>query len=117
MTDHPYGWLSLLPPLIAIVLAIVTRRVVLSLAVGIFAGALVMARGRGNPSGNSGHGTVQHLGNSSVAYADRTRPSACVFVHVIDGFADRRHHTMWRNARVGAFGLAPGQHAPTRAID
>ncbi len=45
MNDHPYGWLSLLPPLIAIVLAIATRRVVLSLVVGIFAGALVTTGG------------------------------------------------------------------------
>lgn len=45
MNDHPYGWLSLLPPVVAIVLAIATRRIVLSLMVGIFAGALLMARG------------------------------------------------------------------------
>lgn len=45
MTPHPYGWLSLLPPLVAIVLAIVTRRIVFSLIVGIFAGALLMAGG------------------------------------------------------------------------
>lgn len=45
MTEHPYGWLSLLPPLIAIALAIATKRVVLSLVVGIFAGALVTTGG------------------------------------------------------------------------
>ena len=42
MQDHPYGWLSLLPPLVAIVLAIVTKRVVISLLVGIFVGAGVL---------------------------------------------------------------------------
>ncbi len=41
MTDHPYGFLSLMPPLVAIVLAIATRRVVISLVSGIFVGALV----------------------------------------------------------------------------
>lgn len=45
MTEHPYGWLSLLPPLVAIVLAIATRRIVPSLIAGIFAGALLMAGG------------------------------------------------------------------------
>ncbi len=45
MDDHPYGWLSLLPPLIAIVLAIVTHRAVLSLVVGVFSGALIAAQG------------------------------------------------------------------------
>ena len=45
MTPHPYGWLSLLPPIVAIILAIATRRIVLSLIAGIFAGALLMAGG------------------------------------------------------------------------
>ncbi|MCO6454176.1 MAG: hypothetical protein J5I93_02570 [Pirellulaceae bacterium] len=37
-----YGWLSLLPPLVAIGLAIATRRVVLSLALGVFMGAVLL---------------------------------------------------------------------------
>ena len=40
-----YGIWSLLPPLVAIVLAMVTRRVVLSLGVGIFVGALILSGG------------------------------------------------------------------------
>ena len=43
MEPHPYGWFSLLPPIIAIVLAVVTRRAVPSLMLGIFVGALVTA--------------------------------------------------------------------------
>ena len=43
--DHPYGWLSLLPPVAAIVLAIVTRRAVFSLIVGVFVGALITTGG------------------------------------------------------------------------
>ena len=43
---HPYGWLSLLPSLVAIVLAIVTRRVMLSLLAGIVVGALLTCGGR-----------------------------------------------------------------------
>lgn len=42
MSEHPFGWLSLVPPLTAIVLAILSRRVILSLLIGIFFGALVL---------------------------------------------------------------------------
>jgi Na+/H+ antiporter NhaC len=45
-TDHAYGILSLLPPAVAIVLAMLTRRVVLSLLLGIVIGALVISSGR-----------------------------------------------------------------------
>lgn len=40
--EHPYGPLSLLPPVVAIVMAILTRRIILSLLVGLFVGALIM---------------------------------------------------------------------------
>ena len=43
--NHPYGWISLLPPLAAIALAIITRRILASLLAGIFLGATIMARG------------------------------------------------------------------------
>ncbi|KAA5547214.1 hypothetical protein FYK55_02085 [Roseiconus nitratireducens] len=49
MPDHPYGWVSLLPPLVAIVLAMVSRRAVVSLLMGIFCGALIT--NGGNPVG------------------------------------------------------------------
>jgi Na+/H+ antiporter NhaC len=42
---HPYGWLSLLPPLLAIGLAIATRRVLLSLFAGVLVGALLVSHG------------------------------------------------------------------------
>ena len=45
MTEHPYGWLSLLPPVAAIVLAIATRRVIPSLLAGVLVGALVTSGG------------------------------------------------------------------------
>ncbi|MBP63941.1 MAG: hypothetical protein CMJ62_20645 [Planctomycetaceae bacterium] len=45
-TEHAYGLLSLLPPAVAIVLAMLTRRVVLSLLLGIVVGALVISSGR-----------------------------------------------------------------------
>lgn len=45
MSNHPYGAWILLPPLVAFALAIVTKRVVLSLVIGVYAGALLMAGG------------------------------------------------------------------------
>ena len=39
-----HGFESLVPPLVAIFLAIATRRVVLPLAAGVFAGAVLLAR-------------------------------------------------------------------------
>ncbi len=45
MEPHPYGWFSLAPPIVAIVLAIATRRAVLSLLAGIFVGALLTTGG------------------------------------------------------------------------
>ena len=45
MPPHPYGWLSLLPPVAAIALAIVTRRAFTSLIAGIFVGALITKGG------------------------------------------------------------------------
>ncbi len=42
---HPFGWLSLLPPLLVIFLAIATGRIVVSLILGVFVGALISAGG------------------------------------------------------------------------
>ncbi|MEM8865726.1 MAG: Na+/H+ antiporter NhaC family protein [Planctomycetota bacterium] len=45
MPDHPFGWLSIAPPLATVVLAIVTKRAIASLLAGIFVGALILAQG------------------------------------------------------------------------
>ena len=37
-----YGWVALLPPLIAIVLAIATKQVIVSLFLGIWTGATIL---------------------------------------------------------------------------
>ena len=47
--ENSYGALALLPPLVAIVLCFVTKRVLISLFAGVFAGGLVVAAG--NPFG------------------------------------------------------------------
>ncbi len=46
---HPYGFWSLVPPLVAVVLAIATRRIYLSLLAGVFAGALITSWSAGFP--------------------------------------------------------------------
>lgn len=43
MAEHPFGWLSLLPPVAAIALAILTGRVLVALVGGILLGAVVTA--------------------------------------------------------------------------
>ena len=45
MEPHPYGWLSLLPPVLAVGLAIVTKRAVVSLFAAILCGTLITAGG------------------------------------------------------------------------
>lgn len=40
-----YGWLSILPPIVAIVLALITKEVVSSLLIGIIAGGLILSGG------------------------------------------------------------------------
>ncbi len=42
MEQHPYGWLSLVPPLVAIGMAILTRKILLSLLASVFVGALIL---------------------------------------------------------------------------
>ncbi len=67
MTD--YGFLTLIPPLIAIVLCFITKRVLVSLFLGVFTGSLIMSGW--NPFG----GFTYSLGTvvSSMADQDHTR--------------------------------------------
>ncbi|MFN4268176.1 MAG: hypothetical protein ACK4EZ_05010 [Fervidobacterium pennivorans] len=39
-----YGWLSLLPPVITVALALLTKEVIFSLFAGVFAGYLIVKR-------------------------------------------------------------------------
>lgn len=45
LTQMNYGWLSIAPPLIAIILALITKEVISSLIIGILAGALIYSYG------------------------------------------------------------------------
>ena len=39
--EHAYGWLSIIPPLVAIILALLTKEVLGSLIIGIFSGYFI----------------------------------------------------------------------------
>ena len=60
LTHYSDSLLSILPPLVAVTLAVLTRRVLLSLGLGILIGALLVTRG--NPLD-----TVQYLGLKLMA--------------------------------------------------
>ena len=64
MDPHPYGWLSLLPSLVAIGLAITTRHVVLSMVIGIFAGAIIT--NQGSPFGGISDTLELHLWHALI---------------------------------------------------
>ena len=49
MEPYAAGWLSILPPIIAIVLALITKEVFSSLLIGIFSGAAIYTFGSGVP--------------------------------------------------------------------
>ena len=77
MDVHPYGWLSLWPSLVAIVMAIASRRVVLSMLAGIFVGALLM--NQGNPAFALGDTLEIHLWKPLIE-EDRLRVFAFTLV-------------------------------------
>ncbi len=98
MSEHPYGLLSLLPPLVAIVLAVATRRVILSLLLGVFVGALILASGR-----------------LDVAVA------ATLEDHLWPSLTDESHlrvfaFTLLMGALVGVIQRSGGMHAMVRAL-
>lgn len=41
--EHSFGWLAILPPIIAITLAITTKEILLSLFLGVFSGGLILS--------------------------------------------------------------------------
>ena len=49
LTQMNYGWLSVVPPLVAIILALITKEVISSLIIGVLTGALIYSHG--NPVG------------------------------------------------------------------
>lgn len=75
-----YGWLSLLPPMIAIVLAILTRRVLLSLGVAILAGAVLLEFGGAKKPGGKGEESIG--GAVALAWRDHLYPALSDGAHL-----------------------------------
>ena len=59
--EQGYGFLALLPPLVAIVLCFVTKRVLISLFLGVFTGGLIMSTG--NPFGGIAYSLKTVIGS------------------------------------------------------
>lgn len=75
-----FGWLSLLPPLLAIVLAFVTKQVLISLFLGIFIGAVMLN------NWNPFYGFLRTLDNYLVSsLADSWNASIIIFLLAIGG--------------------------------
>jgi tetracycline resistance efflux pump len=106
-------WVSLLPPLLAIVLAIASRQVYLSLATGIWAGWTILS-GWNPARGLAGaiDGTVTVLGdpgNARVILFTMAIGSLIATVEAsggVRGFVDRLEHGNWVNSPVRAQALA-----------
>jgi Na+/H+ antiporter NhaC len=77
MTD--YGWLSVVPPVLAIGMALVTRQVVVALLLGVFCGALIIT---GNPGA-----AFLRVGDTYLvgALADRSHASILLFSSILGG--------------------------------
>ena len=89
MENHPYEWLSLVPSLVAVTLAIITRRVVLSMLIAIFVGAMITKNG--NPIPAISDTFEIHLWKS-FSDEDRLRVYA---VYDFDGRDDRHYPSFW----------------------
>ncbi len=96
--DHPFGWLSLLPPVTAIVLAIATKRIVFSLLIGILMGALVLKNWEFIPA-------VQHMCNDHLWNQLKEKNTLAVFFF-----------TMIMGVMVGMINRAAGMRGLVNAI-
>lgn len=75
-----FGWLSILPPLLAIVLAFITKQVLISLFLGVFIGATMLA------GWNPFYGFLRTLDNYLVgSLADSWNASIIIFLLAIGG--------------------------------
>lgn len=78
--ETDFGWLSLLPPLLAIVLAFVTKQVLISLFLGIFVGAMMLN------GWNPFYGFLRTMDNYMVgSLADSWNAAIIIFLLAIGG--------------------------------
>jgi len=81
MAEHQYGWLSLIPSLLAIILAIATRQVYLSLIVGILVGAFII-----NPSLLGG--ILQFFNSIVDVFKDSGNTRVIIFACLVGGMLE-----------------------------
>lgn len=96
--DHPYGPWSLLPPVVAILLAIATRRVVIPLLLGVFVGALIL------------NGWMPHLAVAAL-FEDHLWPSLAA-----EGHLRVFTFTLLMGAMVGVIHASGGMHGVVNAL-
>jgi len=76
-----YSWLSILPPLISLSMALYTRRVLFSLICGVFAGALILS------GGNPFHGLLFVIEKELFVQISKPFNSQIIFIMIlINGF-------------------------------
>lgn len=109
MTDASYGWLSIVPPLLAIGLAIATRQVIVSLTAGIWVGWVIHA------GGNPLSGTATAIQTLVAVFGEAGQTRVVVFTMLmgslllllqrgggIDGFLAWVGRWRWSASRRGA---------------
>ncbi|MBA4147692.1 MAG: Na+/H+ antiporter NhaC family protein [Verrucomicrobia bacterium] len=109
MNDPLYGWLSVVPPILAITLAIITRQVVVSLLAGVWVGWLIVA------SGNPLQGTVETINALVAVFAEGWQTKVIIFTMLmgsllilmqrsggVEGFVNWVGRWKWANTRRGA---------------
>lgn len=122
-----YGWLSLLPPLVAIGLAIASRRVVLSLALGVFVGAVLLdphwqeLASRPAPATWAERGQFLAGGAATAVVATVSAVPAFFEQHLWTSLADADHlrvfcFTMLMGAMIGVIHRSGGMHAAVAGL-
>jgi len=78
-TRSDYGWLSVVPPVLAIGMALITRQVVVALLLGVYSGSLII-------TGNPGTAFLR-VGDTYLvgALADRSHASILLFSSILGG--------------------------------
>ncbi|HLS28331.1 MAG TPA: Na+/H+ antiporter NhaC family protein [Opitutales bacterium] len=109
MGEISYGWLSILPPLIAIALAILSRQVVISLLAGVWAGWIILA------DGNILIGTRDTIDAVIAVFSEPWQTRVILFTLLmgsllmlmsrsagVDGFVAWARRWSWAKSRTGA---------------
>lgn len=109
MNELSYGWLSVLPPLVAIGLAILTRQVVISLLAGVWIGWVILA------DGHLFIGTRDTIDAIVAVFGEAWQTRVILFTLLmgsllmlmtrsggVDGFVTWARQWRWAKSRVGA---------------